>query len=65
METNHDSNASMVGPWPAGWPLPLSASFPGLRWEEAIEAYLDYCRSEWATEKSPNAEPSVTTSAPR
>jgi hypothetical protein len=40
-----------IAPWPAGWPLPLTAVLPGMRWEDVIEAYIAYCEAIWGVKE--------------
>jgi alkylation response protein AidB-like acyl-CoA dehydrogenase len=55
------------GPWPPGWPLPMSAMAPGLSWEDAMEIYNEHCDVIWGTEEAPDSKvdlPAVTAPAP-
>ena len=38
-----------IEPWPPGWPLPLFAMSPSLRWEDAVEFYLAYLEATGTT----------------
>jgi alkylation response protein AidB-like acyl-CoA dehydrogenase len=61
------SQAQSLGPWPPGWPLPISAMAPGLSWEDAMEAYIEYSNVMWGTVEEPAAtleEPLVEVPAP-
>lgn len=33
----------VIDPWPVGWPLPLTAIAPSLRWEDVGQFYLACC----------------------
>ena len=40
--------------WPVGWPLPLTAVAPSLRWEEVVEFYLAFVETEWGPAVAPD-----------
>jgi hypothetical protein len=52
-ESIQNAIAQSIGPWPLGWPLPLSAICPTMRWEDMVEFYFAYCAAEWGSTPGP------------
>jgi hypothetical protein len=48
-----NTEAAHIDPWPPGWPLPLTAVLPSLRWEDVVAVYLAYCAAIWGVEEGP------------
>ena len=46
-----------IEPWPPGWPLPLAAMAPSLRWEDMVEFYHAYSEAmQQPAPERPDAE---------
>ncbi len=50
----------VIEPWPPGWPLPLIAIAPSLRWDDVVACYLTAGASEWGVATEPAGEASDT-----
>jgi hypothetical protein len=42
---NRPADERAIEPWPVGWPLPLAAIAPSLRWQDVVKFYLAYCEA--------------------